>query len=224
MWPFHCSIYKQTTDIARAKESWWLRVLTSQKWAKMSKNGGSTPESPGLAKKGPFFYNFSKVLENFRPKTRPFLRFFQFPGPPPRNFWKNGQKMHFGGSLGGPGVPICPWNGFFWSKWPKMTQNDPFWGFGGPLGPLFGGVLRPVSDPPFWGAKWPKNWPISHLLVLDFGQFYLHSSLKMSSFLAKIPEIWLPQTQKSVILFPITQQFFFIIGQNPEQTHVCIYI
>ena len=115
-------IPKQTTNIARAKESWWLRVLTSQKWAKMSQNGGSTPESPGLAKKGPFFYNFSKVLENFRPKTRPFLRFFQFPGSPPHEFLKKMAKNAFWGVFGGVGGADLPLK---WLFLVKMTKNDP---------------------------------------------------------------------------------------------------
>ena len=186
---------------------------------------GGLPRNPqDWPKKGPFFITFRKFWKISGRKRDLFCGFFKFPGPPPRIFEKNGKKCILGGLWGGRGCRFAPEMAFFGQndqKWPKMTH---FGGFGGPLGPLFGGVFRPVSDPPFWGAKWPKNWPFSHLLVLDFGQFYLHSSLKMSSFLAKIPEIWLPQTQKSVILFPITQQFFFIIGQNPEQTHVCIYI
>ena len=40
--------------------------------------------------------------------------------------------------------------------------------------------------------------------------------------MAKIPEIWLPHTQKWCFSFPITQQFFFILGENIVQTHVCI--
>ena len=55
------------------------------------------PKIPGLAKKGPFFHDFSKVLENFRPKTRRFFAKIQKPRGVPRDFTKFHEKVGFGG-------------------------------------------------------------------------------------------------------------------------------
>ncbi len=83
--------------IARAKKSWWLRVLTRQIGPLDPRYAVRGPEIPGLAKKGPFFHDFSEVLENFRPKTRRFFAKFQFPRGVPRVLTKFNEKMGFGG-------------------------------------------------------------------------------------------------------------------------------
>ena len=167
--------------------------------------GPLTPKPPGFLKMGGFFHNFSKVLENFRPKTRPFFRFFQFPGGVPVFFFKIGVKMTFGGSFGAPNRGNLRGWGFFGPKRVKMTPKWPFWGVWGPSDPLFRGPWGPYQHPPFWGVFWPLfplksiwNWPL-------FRPFMGLSLMKMLSFYPKIPEIWLPQTQKWLFFFPITQ-------------------
>ena len=171
----------------------------------MAKKGARSQDWP---KTPPFSMTFRKFWKISGRKRDLFCRFFIFQGGYP-GFWAKSVKKSILGGLWGASTPhfrpemaFFAWNG---QKWPKISD---FGGLGG-LDPPFSGPLRPISAPPLWGGIMAWKWPhFAFKYVQNRGHFTPEidrSALKMLSFYPKIPEIWLPQTQKWLFSFPITQ-------------------
>ena len=205
--PFAVPNNNKTKNIARAKKSWWLRVLTSQNrslWAKISQNGQNLQDWP---KKGLFSYNFPKVLKNLGGQNRAFFRFFQFCRGGAGDFWKNWPNFDFRQKKGGQNSKC--------RKIDKNVKNHRFLGLLGSLDPILPSNLQPIPTTPEKGVKWAINWPKSHLLVLDFWSIF---AFKYERWLIKSSFFW-PKSLKSGFLRPffglknllLRSSFFFVL-------------